>query len=42
MSDNLTTFKAQTMHNEPKNKGMMYNFGCKNLNPRANVEALPL
>ena len=42
MSDNVTTFRAQAMHNEHKNKGMMYNFGYKDLNPRANVEALPV
>ena len=33
---------AQALHDEPENKGMMYHFGYKGLNPRANVEALLL
>ena len=32
-----TIFRAQALHDEPENKGMMYNFGYKDLNPRENL-----
>ena len=38
LTSQTTIFREQVLQDEPKNRGMM--FGYKDLNPRANVEAL--
>ena len=37
LTSQTTIFRAQVLHDEPENKGMMYNFGYKDLNPRENL-----